>query len=139
MIERIALMSLNIPYLWGGKNPLTGFDCSGFSEWILQSFGMDPPGFNRAQALYDWLLLKGIGSGPQAGAFTFYGKSVDDITHIALMLSEHLIIEAGGGDSTTTTLEVAKRQGACVRIRPFGHRKDLVAVVMPSYPNWVKL
>lgn len=139
MIERIALMSLNIPYLWGGKNPLTGFDCSGFSEWTLACFGMDPPGFNNAQMLHDWLLKHGSASVLGTGAFCFYGKSINEIKHISLMLNPHLIIEAGGGDSSTTNIEVAKKQGACVRIRPFGHRKDLVSVIMPKYPDWVEL
>lgn len=138
MIERIALMCLNIPYLWGGKNPLTGFDCSGLSEWILATMGIDPPGFNNAHMLYLWFLQRGVAMGPRKGAFCFYGTS-EKITHIAYMLNEHLVIEAGGGDSTTTNIEVAKKQGACVRIRPFGHRKDLVAVIFPKYPDWVEL
>lgn len=141
MLNKIAFALLNTPYFWGGKNPLTGFDCSGFVEWVLNCFGMDPPSINNAQNLYDWFIKEhgASSSGTTKGAICFYGRSVGQITHVAIVYNDHQIIEAGGGDSTTTNIEVAKRQGACVRIKPFGHRKDLVAIVMPNYHDWVEL
>lgn len=139
MITAILWSCLNIPYKWGGKNPLTGFDCSGLAEWLLQSLGIDPPGINNAQMLYDWIKKEPVISMPKEGAFCFYGKSLKEITHVAIMINENLIIEAGGGNATTTNRQVAETQGACVRIRPKGHRKDLVATLMPNYPEWVKL
>lgn len=136
----VAKSCLNYPYQWGGKNPLTGLDCSGLVEWCMVSVGFDPPGFNSAQMIHDWLIGggKALGNGQSAGALCFYGKSTNQITHVAMMINEYQIIEAGGGDSTTTSVEIAKKQGACVRIRPFGHRKDLLVIVMPNYPEWVK-
>jgi len=77
----------------------------------------------------------GLKTGP--GSLCFYGKSVNAITHIAMMINEYQVIEAGGGDSTTVTLEEAKKRGACVRVKAFGHRKDLVATILPNYPHWV--
>lgn len=139
-IISLAFACLNIPYYWGGKNPLTGFDCSGFSEWLMMSVGFDPPGVANAQQFHDWLVSnsdKARSSSYDTGAFCFYGEAVDKITHIAFMLNPHQIIEAGGGGSKTIDLNAAKQTGACVRIRPFGHRKDLVAVVFPNYPEWV--
>lgn len=139
MLE-VAKSCLNIPYLWGGKNPLTGLDCSGFVEWILMSIGFDPPGVTNAQHLHDWLLTlekNSKGSFLDAGTICFYGESVSSITHVTMMINAHQIIEAGGGGSKTIDLNMAKSSGACVRIRPFGHRKDLVMVITPNYPDWV--
>lgn len=140
MILEIIKSCLNIPYIWGGKNPLTGFDCSGLVEWGLQSVGFDPPGLNSAAMIYHWLIL---GNGvavvhePKGGDICFYGKNIDHITHIAIMIDSKFLIEAGGGDSFTKTVNDAKIRGACVRVRPLGHRKDLVAVISPNYPKHV--
>ena len=74
---------------------------------------------------------------PQAGALAFYGKNTQAITHIGFMIDENRMVEAGGGDSTTTDVNKAVQRGAFVRQAPYNRRKDLVAVLMPDYPNWV--
>lgn len=116
-----------------------GFDCSGFVQFILQSVGADPKYDQSSQALHDELLKAGgtLISSAKVGAIAFYGKSNKAITHVAFCLNEHQIIEAGGGDSTCTTLEAAIKKDACVRIMPVNRRKDLVAIVMPKYEGWV--
>lgn len=138
-ITDLAISYLNTPYLWGGKNPLAGFDCSGFIEWVQAAYGMDPPNVANAQAMHDWFIKEGMSMsevlGP--GSLCFYGKSVKEITHVAMMINHNQLIEAGGGDSSTVNLEEAKRRGACVRIRPLGHRRDLVATLLPLYKDWV--
>lgn len=137
-----AILSfLNLPYAWGGKNPLTGLDCSGLTEQILAQIGMDPPGVQNAQMLYDHYaptsqLQAGQASG--FGCLCFYGPSVKQINHVAFMINEFQIIEAGSGDSTTTTEERAAQQGAFVRVRPYNKRKDLVVILSPKYPDWVR-
>lgn len=128
---------LGTPYIWGGEHPANGFDCSGFVQFILQSVGADPFGDQTAQALYDHLFEFAKITEPQAGALCFYGKTGNDIRHVALMINSHQIIEAGGGGPTTKTVTDAISQNACVRIRPYNQRKDLVAVIMPKYPEWV--
>lgn len=101
---------------------------------------MDPSGDQTAQAIHDEFLRLGARQimVPEAGALCFYGKSNLKITHVQLCLNQYQIIEAGGGGSTTTTVEEAKKLGACVRIRPRESRKDLVAILLPKYPEWVK-
>lgn len=134
LLVKVALSCLNVPYLWGGSNPLTGFDCSGFLQWCFRSVGMDPPGDQTAQGYFDHFeKLGGDRTAIQLGTLLFYGKSVTKITHVALALTPYQLIEAGGGDSTTTTLEEAKKRGAMVRISHIGHRSDLVATIRPSY------
>src|SRR5688500_2035206 len=125
---------LNKPYRWGGDNPLTGFDCSGFVQWGLKSVGIDPPGDQSAQALYDHFRDTGNHS-PRSltGTLVFYGKDHKSITHVAVMLNAWQVIEAGGGGSDTTTLDIAAKKGACVRIRHIDARKDIVAKVKPDF------
>lgn len=125
-------------YLWGGNNALQGFDCSGFIQEVLKSIGMDPPGRQNSQLLFEHFRLNGKqSSGPVPGALAFYGKNSTDISHIALCLNEYQVVEAGGGSSTTTSRDMAAKVGATVRIRMIDNRKDIVAYFIPNYPTWV--
>lgn len=134
-----AMTFVGIPYKWGGSNPMTGLDCSGLVQCILESVGADPRGDQSSQALHDILLQQGgiLLSEPKAGAIAFYGQTPSKITHVTFCLNKYIMIEAGGGDSTTTSVVEAAKKDAYVRVRPIDRRKDLVAVVMPNYPLWV--
>lgn len=123
--------------MFGGNHPAQGLDCSGLVLIILRAAGVAPKGDVTAQMLLDYYKLNGSHSEGKAGALCFYGKSDEYITHVAFMISPNLIIEAGGGDSTTTDIMKAIAKQAFVRIRPFDHRKDLVTIRMPKYPEWL--
>ena len=128
---------LHTPYKWGGNTPISGMDCSGFIQAVLASIGMDPPGRDTAQSLYAHFSINGIiMQKPVPGALIFYGSAIDRISHVAMAINEHLVIEAGGGDHTTTSKEVADKQNALVRIRPYNRRLDIVKISMPQYPTW---
>lgn len=129
-----ALSFLGTPYLWGGDDPIFGYDCSGFIQELLMSVGMDPPGDQTAQALYNHFEKTASDYnkyGP--GNLAFYGKSVTEITHVAMMLDTYRIIEAGGGGHTVTSITDAAIKNAFVRIRLLKYRPDLVAVIKPRY------
>jgi cell wall-associated NlpC family hydrolase len=127
---------LNVPYVFGGSNPLQGLDCSGLVVWCLQRVGVFKKGQDfSAQGLYDHFTKK-PGSWmatPYPGALLFFGKDVRSITHVGIALNERRMIEAGGGDSRTTNISVASAHGAMVRRQPISARQDLVAVLMPEY------
>ena len=127
-----ALEMVGTPYRWGGETP-RGFDCSGLVQELLRSVGLDPPGDQTAQALYDYFSTKGHYNKHGAGSLAFYGKSVSEITHVAMMIDNYRIIEAGGGGSKTLTPQDAERDNAFVRLRLLKHRNDLVAVIKPEY------
>ena len=44
---------LNYPYVWGGSNPETSFDCSGFVSYVLTNSGLVNTGRLGAQGLYN--------------------------------------------------------------------------------------
>ena len=133
VLQAYMIRLVGVPYRWGGDDPSLGFDCSGLAQELLASVGMDPPGDQTAQNLYDHFAKSNLGPVKACGALAFYGKSVTEITHVGMMLDSVHIVEAGGGGSSTTTLEAAAKQNAFVRIRRFDHRKDVVAVLMPRY------
>lgn len=130
-----ALSLIGTPYKWGGSNPLEGFDCSGYVQEILKAGGIDPPGDQTAQALYDYFSRNGSVNKYGPGALAFFGDSVLKIKHVAFCIDEHKCIEATGGNPSTLTPDAAIQQGAYVRMRPIKHRKDLQAVIMPYYPH----
>mgnify|MGYP003693531167 CR=1 FL=1 len=138
-LTEYALTFLHQPYRWGGSNPLTGYDCSGLVIEILKSIGICPFSDGSAQALYNHFRTNGTQMGVRPGALCFYGKNAMGITHIGFMINQNQILEAGAGDSTTVSLERAESQGACVRLRPYMTRKDLVEIISPIYPKWVML
>ena len=139
MFKETCLQFLNIPYKWGGANPLEGMDCSGLAQVILAQYGVDPKGDQTAQHLYDWVLLAGRGSSTDTGALAFYGKNVERISHVAIHIDRHQVLEAGGGGSKTQTLEDAIKQSAYIRVRPRAQRKDYLGSFMPPYPVWTGL
>lgn len=44
---------LGMPYVWGGSNPSTGFDCSGFVSYVFTNSGVYNMGRLTAQGIYD--------------------------------------------------------------------------------------
>ena len=134
LLVQYALSFVGTPYKWGGSNSLEGLDCSGLVQSILASAGIDPPGDQTAQSLFDH--FDKLGATPNRhgpGSLAFYGQSVTKITHVAFMLDTYRVLEAGGGGHLTLTFEDAARQSALIRIRKINHRNDLVAVLRPSY------
>lgn len=128
-----ALTKVNTPYKWGGSNPISGYDCSGLVQELLASVGIDPPGDQTAQGLFDYFKNESGWNVYGLGSIAFFGKDAAHITHVAMMLDNYRIIEAGGGGSATRTLDDADHENAVVRIRHITNRKDLIAVIRPSY------
>lgn len=130
------LMScLGTPYLWGGPHRLVGEDCSGLViEDFLLPAGLWKPGNDATSGgIYTHFVRAGAavvtGHLPSFGDLLFFGKDSAGISHIAIALNGTQMIEAGGGRSTTTTLQAAKLAGAYVRVRPITNRTDLVAAL----------
>lgn len=134
ILRDYAMQFVGIPYQWGGDDPINGFDCSGFVQELLASVGIDPTGDQSAQGLYDYF-SKGNARGNVygCGSLAFYGQSATRITHVAMMIDNYRIIEAGGGGSGTRTHEDAAEQNAYIRVRLLNHRKDLVGLLRPDY------
>ena len=118
------------PYIWGGDDPMKGFDCSGFVQECLDSIGLDPKGDQTAQALYNYYRHSKTHEAKK-GNILFFGKDSVSITHTAICLNSILMIEAGGGRSTTKTIQDAINQNAFIRVRPITNRADLIAIVNP--------
>lgn len=132
-----AFSFIGLPYKYGGDDPIKGFDCSGLVIELYQSLGLIPHKWDgNAQSIYDKFATSSMDNAYGLGSLVFYGQSVTKITHVALMLENSApwrILEAGGGTSQTVDSEVASINNAFIRIRPYDHRKDKVAILRPLY------
>lgn len=132
-----ALSFHDAPYIWGGDGGLKskgGVDCSGLVQLILKKAGIDPQGDQTADGLYRHFLkedhgtinLRGLGS------LAFFG-SQKRILHIGFCLDKKIMLEAAGGSSHVTKVEIADKLNARVKIQPINRRIDFVATIMPFY------
>jgi cell wall-associated NlpC family hydrolase len=136
IFQAACIAFINIPYRWGGDDPIHGFDCSGLAQELMDMLGLDPIGDQTAQGLYEHFKAKSSGKAKTTGTLCFYGKNDKSITHVGVMLDSTTMIEAGGGGSTTTTHDAAAIQNAYIRLRPFNKRRDLIAVITPDGLPW---
>lgn len=128
-----AMRFVGVPYKWGGDDPLQGVDCSGLVIELLQSQGLLSKAFDTtSQGLYQHFSVCKTDT-PSFGALLFFGKGIGKISHVGFALDHKLMLEAGGGDSTTTTIGIAAAKNAFVKIRPILSRHDHVATVKPKY------
>lgn len=132
---KYAYSFVGVPYVYSGNNPISGWDCSGFVNEVLKSMGVINWRLDlNAQGIKETLLKtnhESIFPICEEGSILFFGKSKNSVSHVAIALNNKLMIESGGGDSTTTSIDEAKKRGAFTRIRPI--RTDLVESIRLIY------
>ena len=82
--SRTAAKYLGIPYLWGGKSPSTGMDCSGFTTQVYKDLGVDiGHGTGTQQNKGTNVPISGNPYGCQyavPGDLLFYGNPIHHVT-----------------------------------------------------------
>jgi hypothetical protein len=131
--ERIAWNFLGKPYIWGGDDPMKGFDCSGFVIEILKSIGILPMnGDWTAQGLRK-MFLEQTTPVPKLGRLVFWHGRIETTkaVHVEFCLNEELSIGASGGNSEVKTEKDAILRNAFIKIRPIRTRPYLLGFVDP--------
>jgi len=130
-LKNLALKLVGCPYIWGGGNPWSGLDCSGFVIWIYQVFGLLPSGDWTAQLLYQHFAQRPrcAPGATIAGDVVFYGRDCESITHVMLSLGGGLVVGASGGGRACVNLAEAAKRGAMVKVKPWNYRLDLLACI----------
>ena len=91
-LEEIAFSFLNSPYLWGGKTKF-GIDCSGFVQSVFKIYGKVLPRDSYQQALVG---VEVNLENSEVGDLAFFGKKIDAITHVGIIVSGKKIIHSSG-------------------------------------------
>lgn len=120
------------PYIWGGDDPVLGFDCSGYVLMCLQGIGKLPRNIDlTAHGLWMRYAPERVLT-PHEGCLVFWsddgGKS---IRHIEICLNDELSLGASGGGSKTKTTDDAIRQNAFIKIQPIIGRGMIAGYVDP--------
>lgn len=77
-----------IAYVWGGKTPKPGFDCSGFVSYTAkQSLGIDIKG--NAQDIYNQTAPVSLGEALPGDLIFFKGSADTRITHVGIYLGKN--------------------------------------------------
>lgn len=92
---------IGYPYVWGGSEPETSFDCSGFISWIFTQTGVRNIGRLGATGLYgacDSILPEEARPGDLIFFSGTLGDGVDGndgITHVGLYVGDGMMIHCG--------------------------------------------
>jgi hypothetical protein len=105
------------PYIWGGQSDLIGYDCSGFVVANLWREGVDIDDMSSSGLASYFKYCRRYT--PVEGAIAFYGRDTEHISHCMVVTTvwdngSYGVVGARGGNSTTTSLDVAAQQKACI-------------------------
>jgi cell wall-associated NlpC family hydrolase len=90
-----AMSFLGIPYVWGGNTP-KGFDCSGLVQRVFRLHGLMIPRDSDQQSRAGCGKPAGRPDDLEPADLLFFGKSVKQITHVAMYASDGIFIHSRG-------------------------------------------
>ena len=84
------------PYVWGGSNPDTSFDCSGFVSYVLTNSGLVNTGRLGAQGLYN-ISTPVSKANAQPGDLIFFVGTYDTpgVSHVGIYVGDGVMIHCG--------------------------------------------
>lgn len=85
---------LGVPYKWGGTDPATGLDCSGFLQVVYKKFGIDLPRVSSQQATAGRPVASLADARPGDLVFFDYDPDRAGIDHAGIYLGDGKMIAA---------------------------------------------
>ena len=104
---------LGVPYVWGGTDPATGLDCSGFTQLVYGHVGVSLPRVSWEQAKTG-TAVDGLANA-KPGDLLAFGSPVD---HVAIYLGDHKMIQAPHTGEDVEISDVYKTPSAIRRVLP---------------------
>ena len=87
---------LNYPYVWGGSNPSTSFDCSGFVSYVLTNSGLVNTGRLGAQGFYN-VCTPVSKANAKPGDLIFFVGTYDTpgVSHVGIYVGDNVMLHCG--------------------------------------------
>ena len=101
---------LGTPYRYGGTSPMTGFDCSGFVQYVYARNAVRLPRTSRQQAKigvalpHNWRSLS-------AGDLVMFAERGEPISHVAIYAGRNRIIHASASGGEVRYDDLSTRRG----------------------------
>lgn len=110
-VVQYAKKFLGMQYTWGGSNPSSSFDCSGFTQYVLGKFGVTLPRVSFQQANYG---KRTSISSLKAGDLVAWDNSSrnNGADHIALYIGNGRIMEFYSRGKPSRIRRLGKNEGA---------------------------
>lgn len=90
---------VGVKYVWGGESPRTGFDCSGYTQYVFAKHGVRIPRTSRAQVAAGSAVPVRL-EALQPGDLIMFAERGRPISHVAIYAGNRRIIhstKSGGG------------------------------------------
>ena len=112
---------LGVPYLWGGTDPSKGLDCSGFTQLVYKSQGIDLPRVSSQQATAGRAVGSLADAVPGDLLFFDYSPSRPGIDHVGIYVGNGKMI-------------AAPQPGETVKVQSVG-QPSVIRRVLPDLPT----
>lgn len=91
---------IGVPYLWGGSTP-SGFDCSGFVQYVFKAHGISLPRVSRDQYTAGYAVSR---TNMKPGDLVFFNTSGSGVSHLGIYLGDNQFIHASTSKGVTIAL-----------------------------------
>ena len=112
-----AKQYIGVPYVWGGSTP-SGFDCSGFVQYVFAKHGITLPRTSRDQySVGTWVSNSNL----QPGDLVFYNTSGSGVSHLGIYIGNGQFIHA----SSSKGVMISEMSNSYWSARYYGARRVL--------------
>jgi cell wall-associated NlpC family hydrolase len=104
---------IGVKYKWGGESPKTGFDCSGYTQFVFARHGVKLPRTSRSQALVGQQILDYRAL--RAGDLIMFAENGKPISHVAIFAGRDRIIHSSSSGKGVRYDDLRSQRGTWFR------------------------